>query len=101
MLAAVWGGNADLIELLLSKGANIEASDMVHNIGLQQSICRVTMWSSLFVCVYVLLQWGNTALLLAISMNYIEAARILIEKKAKIHTKNKVGSLLMYLRITY
>jgi ankyrin repeat protein len=50
-------------------------------------------------CVYVfLLKWGNTALLLAISMNYIEAVRVLIARDAKITTKNKVDSLnLLYL----
>ena len=29
LILAAWGGNADLVELLLSKGADIEASDMV------------------------------------------------------------------------
>ena len=33
---------------------------------------------------------GYTALLLAISRNYIEAVRILLEKKANIYAQNKV-----------
>ena len=45
------------------------------------------------VCMCFLLQWGNTALLLAILMNHLEAAHVLIARNAKITTKNKVGGI--------
>ena len=38
-------------------------------------------------------QWGNTALLLAISMDYVDTTRVLLKSKANILAKNKVGKL--------
>lgn len=48
---------------------------------------------------FIFFQWGNTALLLAISMSNVDAARILLEKKANIKAKNNVCVTLYYSKL--
>lgn len=98
-IAAIWG-NKEVVELLLEKGANVNAVGKANQTALMQVIERGNMEESLAI-IELLLQYetninitdvnDNNALMTAAKRGFLPVMQILLDAGANVHAKNKHG----------
>lgn len=94
MLAAAFKGKDQVVKVLITNGAKLEATDLVVYCFLLHSIL-----SALITFIIPIIQWGNTALHLATFVGNDNVVRLLLDSRANAYAKNKVRFNLSFLQL--
>lgn len=96
LMLAVWGGQAEIVQLLIDRGANVNACAAGGDTVLMQAaVFGRTEIARLLIDhgadINARNEWGETALILAIRKWHAETACLLIDRGADIHVRSCMG----------
>lgn len=91
LLCVAYRGYANLVDIILKAGANIDTSNKVRKFYLLAFVLQ-DLCCMYFTCISnaYLTQNGSTALFLASQENHIKVVKILLAAGANVHLKNSV-----------
>ncbi len=97
---AVKGNHAGIVKLLLNAGADMNVKTEANVVvPLLDSICVYCVLFNFhfsFLCLFVVVQYGNTALIYAARNGYVELVECLLQAGANINDINTVSALWIF-----